>query len=274
MNPRQAYSARTGRTGTWRRVAAAVVPPLVPLVVVTAAVELLVGFGAVPSWLVPAPSQVFAAMVDNAESLMRAMWETALGSAVGFAISATLGMGIAMVLSSSRLVQRAFYPYAIFFQTVPIIAVAPLLVIWFGNGINAVIASACIVSVFPIIANTLAGLLSTDAALRDLFRLHRASRLATFWKLCLPFALPNILTGLRIGGGLSVICAIVGEFITTGSGLGGLMTVARQQQRTDLVFAGLLLSAVLGIALFGAINLASARSLRHWHASEQVGSDG
>src|SRR5213075_2138516 len=130
-----------------------------------------------------------------------------------FAGSALFGISIAVFLSSSRGIQRAFFPYAVFFQTVPIVAIAPLLVIWFGYGMRTVIASAFIVSIFPVIANTLTGLLSTDPALRDLFRLYGASPSATLWKLRLPAALPQILTGLRIAGGLAVIGAIVGEFI-------------------------------------------------------------
>jgi NitT/TauT family transport system permease protein len=131
---------------------------------------------------------------------------------------------LAVLLALGGWVQRAFYPYAVFFQTVPIIAIAPLLVIWFGLDIRAVIASAFIVSIFPVIASTLDGLLSVDPALRDLFRLYRAGPMAALFKLRLPFALPNILTGLRVGSGLAVIGAIAGEFIT-GGGLGGLIAL-------------------------------------------------
>jgi NitT/TauT family transport system permease protein len=172
-----------------------------------------------------------------------------------------------VLLSSSRAIQRAFYPYAVFFQTVPIIAIAPLLVIWFGYGMKTVIAAAFIVSIFPVIANTLTGLLSTDPALRDLFRLYGASPGVTLVKLRFPAALPQILTGLRVASGLAVIGAIVGEFIG-GAGLGSVVDVARTQQRVDKVFAAVLLASVLGLALFGLINLVSVLTLRRWHASE------
>jgi NitT/TauT family transport system permease protein len=131
-----------------------------------------------------------------------------------------------------------------------------------------VVASAFIVSIFPVIANTLNGILSTDPALRDLFRLYDASPAATLWKLRFPAALPQILTGLRIAGGLAVIGAIVGEFIG-GQGLGSVIDIARTQQRTDKVFAAVLLASVLGLALFGVINIASRLVLRRWHVSEQ-----
>lgn len=226
--------------------------------------------GWVAPYLVPAPSRVLATLTSarDGADLFRATGQTALASLAGFAASAGVGLVVAIALSSARWVQRAFYPYAVFFQTVPIIAIAPLLVIWIGYGMPTVIASAFIVSVFPVIANTLGGLLSTDPALRDLFRLYGAGNVATLLKLRLPFALPSIMVGLRVAAGLAVIGAIVGEFIT-GGGLGGVIDVSRTQQRTDKIFAGLLLAAGLGIALFTLINVTSLLALRRWHASEK-----
>jgi len=243
-------------------------PPLIPFVVVTLALEWMVRAGVVAGYLVPAPSAVFRALLDNRDELAAAMGKTSAGALVGFALSTLSGIVIAVLLSSSRAIQRSFYPYAVFFQTVPIIAIAPLLVIWFGYGMKTVIASAFIVSIFPVIANTLQGLLSTDPALRDLFRLYGASSMVTLVKLRFPAALPQILTGLRVASGLAVIGAIVGEFIG-GAGLGSVVDVARTQQRVDKVFAAVLLASVLGLALFGVINLISALTLRRWHASEQ-----
>jgi NitT/TauT family transport system permease protein len=242
------------------------IPPLIPLVIVAAAAEIAVRSGWVQAFLVPAPSRVLAAMTQNSTALWQAALSTTIASALGFAMSVVLGIVIAVLLSSAAWVQRAFYPYAVFFQTVPIIAIAPLLVIWVGWD-RTVVASAFIVSIFPVIANTLSGLLSTDPALRDLFRLYGATPLASLWKLRLPFAMPNIFTGLRIAAGLAVIGAIVGEFIT-GTGIGGVIQVSRQQQRVDKIFAGLLLASMLGIVLFLVISLVSRLTLRHWHASE------
>jgi NitT/TauT family transport system permease protein len=249
---------------------AALWPPIIPLVVVVLVLEWIVRAGWVPIYLIPPPSRVLTTLfspVDGKE-LRQAAQTTALAALSGFALSAVIGIVIAIALSSARWIQRAFYPYAIFFQTVPIIAIAPLLVIWIGFDIRTVIASAFIVSVFPVIANTLSGLLSTDPALRDLFRLYGASHVASLLKLRLPFALPSIMTGLRVAGGLAVIGAIVGEFIT-GTGLGGVIDIARTQQRIDKIFAGLILAALLGICLFALVNLASWIVLRNWHASEK-----
>jgi NitT/TauT family transport system permease protein len=242
--------------------------PLIPLVVLTLTAEFLVRQGFVRAYLIPAPSAVLRAIIDSRAELLQALFSTSAGSLVGFGMSALTGIAIAVLLSSSRGVQRAFYPYAIFFQTVPLIAVAPLLVIWFGFGIQTVIASAFVASVFPVIANTLSGILSTDPPLRDLFKLYGASRLATLFKLRLPAALPQVFTGLRVSAGLAVIGAIVGEFIA-GGGLGSVVETARTQQRIDKVFAAVLLASLLGLALFGLINLLSHLTLRRWHASEQ-----
>ena len=245
-----------------------ILPPLIPLILIVAVLEFIVRSGATPSYLVPAPTSVFRAIFDNWRELGQATMKTSAAAVIGFVLCTMAGIAIAVALSSSRAIQRAFYPYAVFFQTVPIIAIAPLLVIWFGYGMKTVVAAAFVVSIFPVIANTLTGILSTDPALRDLFRLYCASPAVTLFKLRFPAALPQILTGLRIASGLAVIGAIVGEFIG-GEGLGSVVDIARTQQRVDKVFAAVLLASLLGLALFGAINLISALTLRRWHASEQ-----
>ena len=242
--------------------------PLVPLVVACAVAEIAVRRAWVPAYLVPAPSQVLRVFTTDRD-LWKATGETALASVAGFVLSAVVGLLIAIALSSSRWVQRMFYPYAVLFQTIPIIAIAPMLIIWVGFGLRTVIASACIVSVFPVIANAVSGLLSTDPALLDLFRLYGAGRGTTLLKLRLPFALPSILTGLRIAAGLSVIGAIVGEFIT-GGGIGSIVDAARTQQRVDRAIAALILASGLGIGLFGLVNLLSRLTLRNWHPSEKA----
>jgi NitT/TauT family transport system permease protein len=244
------------------------IPAAIPFLVVTIALEWLVRAGWIKAFLVPPPSGVFGTILRDWPELFAALARTSAGALLGFALSTVAGIAIAVFLSSSRAIQEAFYPYAVFFQTVPVIAIAPLLVIWFGYGMRTVVASAFIVSIFPVIANTLNGILSTDPALRDLFRLYGASPAVTLWKLRFPAALPQILTGLRIAGGLAVIGAIVGEFIG-GQGLGSVIDIARTQQRTDKVFAAVLLASVLGLTLFGVINIVSRLVLRRWHVSEQ-----
>jgi NitT/TauT family transport system permease protein len=257
------------RERTLRRWVAAAGPPLAVLVFGVVALEVSVRVFHVRRFLLPPPSDVLRTIVREGPELWPALGETALAAAIGFAASTVFGVAAAVALSSARWVQRAFYPYAVFFQTVPIIAIAPLLVVWIGYGIETVAVSAFIVSAFPVVANTLGGLLSTEPALRDLFHLYGAGRAQTMLKLRLPFALPSILTGLRVAAGLAVIGAIVGEFIA-GGGLGGVIDVSLTQQRVDKVFAGVLLASLLGLTLFLLVNLISRLVLRNWHASEQT----
>lgn len=249
----------------------AALAPLAALVILLALWEGLTRILALPAWLLPPPSAVAAAGAHEALPLWNAALTTGRSALVGFGLSAGVGVLAAVLLSSSRLLERALYPYTLFLQTVPIVAIAPLLVLWFGPGARAVAVSSFIVSLFPVIANTLSGLRSVDPALRDLFRLYGARRLATLWKLELPAALPHLFTGLRVASGLAVIGAIVGEFVAgfseDAAGLGILVLASYRQLRTDLLFAAVLAASVLGLALFGAVSLTGSRLLRRWHPS-------
>ena len=251
-----------------------ILPPFAALTLFVAVWELGVRALAVPAYLLPPPSAVTAAAWSHAGSLRSAAGCTARAALTGFALSAVLGILAAVVLGSSRLLSRALYPYTVFLQTVPIVAIAPLLVLWFGAGFRAVAVSALIVSVFPVIASTLAGLRSVDPALRDMFRLYGASRAATLLQLELPAAVPSIVTGLRVAGGLAVIGTIVGEFVAgyaeDGAGLGIMVMAANRQLRTDLVFAAVIAASLLGLAIFGAVGVAGHLLLRRWHPSEEA----
>jgi NitT/TauT family transport system permease protein len=250
-----------------------VLPPLGALVILLGLWEVLARGLSIPVFLLPPPSAVAAAARADAGLLFSAAVVTARAALIGFLLSAVLGILAAVALASSRALERALYPYTVFLQTVPIVAVAPLLVLWFGPGLRAVAVSALIVSVFPVIANTLAGLRSVDPALRDLFRLYGASRLATLLKLELPAALPSIVTGLRVAAGLAVIGTLVGEFVAgfseDGAGLGITVLAANRQMKTDLLFAAVLSATGLGLLIFGSVNLAGNLLLRRWHPSEK-----
>lgn len=250
------------------RGASAIFLPLLTFVAVTGAAELVVRAGWVADYILPAPTQVFRALMEPGTDLWPGLWETAKAALAGLGLSILIGGTLAVLLSSSRVARRALYPYAVFFQTVPIIAIAPMLVIWTKTQFQTVAVAACIASVFPVIANSFAGLSSTEPALRDLFRLYGGSWWQTLWKLRLPWALPNILTGLRVAAGLAVIGAMVGEFVG-GGGLGSVIETAKPQLRNDKIFAAVLLASLMGLVLFVAIQLLSMLALRHWHASER-----
>jgi NitT/TauT family transport system permease protein len=250
-----------------------VAAPVIVLTIVVITWEIFARAWPVAPYLLPKPSEILRSFVVSGADLMDGLLWTTLAAVAGFAGSALAGVLIAVALSSSVLIRRAFYPYTLFFQTVPIIAIAPMLLFWLGPGLQSVAVCAFIVSVFPVIANTLTGLLSTDPALSDLFRLYGAGRMESLWKLRLPSALPGIFTGLRVAAGLSVIGTVIAEFlvgqIVGRAGLGVRIISAIHESRTDLAFAAVILASLLGLALFGVVNLCGHLALRRWHASEQ-----
>ena len=253
-------------------IARQILPPIAVFVAVVLIWAAYVRLTDAPAWFMPRPLGVLQSILTDRDDLLSSLGWTTIAALGGFACSALVGIGIAVALSASEILRRAFYPYTLFFQTVPIVAIAPMLLIWLGVGIGPVAVCSFIVSVFPVIANTLTGLLSTDPALADLFRLYGSRRLATLWKLRLPSALPNIFTGLRIAAGLAVIGTVVAEFlvgqIVGQVGLGVRVVSAIKQSRMDLAFAAVLLASLLGLAMFGAVNVAGHLALRRWHASE------
>ena len=218
--------------------------------------ETAVRSGWVASYLLPAPSEVYTTSIELRSEIWAATKATLESIVYGLAASFTVGVTLAISFFAVPILRRAILPFCVFFQTVPIVAIAPLLVIWFGFGPTTVKASAFIVSLFPILANTLTGLEETDPLLRELFALYKPSRWKTITKLQIPSAIPYILTGLRISVGLATIGAIVGEFIA-GGGVGSLIDSARTQQRVDLVFSGVIASSLLALFLVLSIDLIS-----------------
>lgn len=246
-------------------------PPIVVVLGLLVAWEAAVRLWAVPLYLLPAPTRIAEAIFEDGWRLVAATGRTAAATGLGFVASAVIGVVAGSLLSVVPLARRGVYPLTLLLQMVPLVAIAPMLVIWFGYGLPSVVASACIVSLFPVVAGTLDGLQSVDPGLRELFRIHGAGRVRTWWSLGLPSSLPSIVTGLRIAAGLAVIGAIVGEF-TGGYGgdvapLGGVITSALKQQRTPTVFAAITLAAGLGFVLFGIVNAVGWMFLRRWHAS-------
>lgn len=202
----------------------------------------------VPDYLFPRPLQVLFAFKDYKADLLSALQETSIHTIIGLSFSFIGGSLLALLISLSTWLRAGLLPMALFFQTVPIIAIAPMLVIWFGFGPPTVIASASIVSFFPILASTLQGLESTPKASLELFHLYRSNLYHLYFKLKIPYAIPLILNGVRVSMGLAVVGALVGEFIG-GGGLGSLIDSARTQQRVDLVFAAVFCSCGLGWCL-------------------------
>jgi NitT/TauT family transport system permease protein len=221
-----------------------------------------------PPVLLPSPPRVLEAMWQNRAGLALATLFTAGAALAGLLLSSLGGVLVAMLFSQSVVIRRSCYPYAIFLQTVPIVAVAPLIVIWIGEGFAAIVVVAFIISLFPIITNATDGLLSVPTELRELFRLNRASRWQILWHLQLPHALPRILTGVKIASATAVLGAIVGEFFTGASarvrGLGNLIFAANGQFRLDILFAAIFLCTFLGVTIFYSVSFLGQRYLLYW----------
>jgi NitT/TauT family transport system permease protein len=256
------------------RAVRAALPPIVVLALALVMWEVAVVALKLPPYLLPAPSAVARAAWGDSARMAAATLETAKAAVGGFALATVLGVALGSALGSSRMLQRGFYPLALLFQMVPLVAIAPLLVIWLGYGLRSTLASACIVAVFPVLASTLDGLRSTDPGLQEIFRIHHAGRLARWWKLELPSSLPSIVTGCRVAAGLAVIGAVVGEFVSGYAGdrapLGIVITTGMREARTDIVFAAVALSACVGFLLFGIVSALGWLLLRRWHASANL----
>jgi NitT/TauT family transport system permease protein len=223
----------------------------------------------VPRFLLPSPIDVAGAILRDPAKLLYAMLRTGAAAVAALVASVFGGVLIGFVFAQSAILRRSLYPYAVFLQTVPIIAVAPLIVLWMGYGTASIVTVATIISVFPVITAATAGLTRVDPLLADVFRLHHASRWQTLWKLRMPNAVPSIITGARTSSGLAVIGAIVGEFFTGygagDSGLGFLIRVTADQSRTPDLFAAVLTSTALGVCIFGVVSAAGAAILSRWY---------
>ncbi|MDQ6423213.1 ABC transporter permease [Paenibacillus sp. LHD-117] len=258
--------------GAWKAKLAGVVPPVSAFIIVVGLWELIGRQFDVPVFLLPKPSDIVNAASENWGSLSAALITTASETVIGFLLSVIIGIGAAILLASSKLVERSVYPYAIVLQTIPIIAIAPIIVIWFGAGINAIVFITFLIGFFPMLSNTLIGLNSTDHNMKNLFFLYNANPFQTMIRLRLPAALPYIIGGLKISATLSVIGAIVGEYMAglggANGGLGYAITVAATRLRTPYLFACGLSASILGIVFFLIVNQISKWLLSSWHESE------
>lgn len=226
---------------------------------------------ALPAYVLPGPVQVWGALVSGWASLSGSLLITVQITAAALVMAAVLGLLLAILFAQSRIVELSLFPYAVILQVTPIVAIAPLIIIWVDNTRAALLICAWIVAFFPVLANTTLGLNSVDRNLLDLFRLYRASRWQVLSRLRLPTALPFYLAGLRISGGLALIGAIVAEFVAgTGgvaSGLAYRILEAGFQLKIDRMFAALALVSLTGVVIFALLWLLSWLLLRHWHES-------
>jgi NitT/TauT family transport system permease protein len=247
-----------------------IVLPVAVLAVGILVWELVVRLRDVPPYVLPAPALVVRTLVSDWAVLSASLVRTLVTTLEGFLLAAAGGVGLAVIFNQSRLAEYCLYPYAVILQVTPIVAIAPLLLVYLPQQ-AAVLACAWIVAFFPVLANTTLGLRSVDRNLLDLFTLYRTSRAQVLWHLKLPAALPYVLGGLRIAGGLALIGAVVAEIAagSAGAGSGLAYRIAESGYRLNIprMFAALVLLSVAGIVIFYLLSLVTHLALRRWHES-------
>ena len=265
-DPRPSTAMSTGLAGGWPRF----VLPVATLGLAILAWDLVVRINHIPPFILPGPGLVAATLVSDWTLLWDSLLVTLTTTFEGLALALFGGIGLAILFNQSRLIEHSLYPFAVILQVTPVVAIAPLLLIYLPQQ-GAVLACAWIVAFFPVLANTTLGLNSVDRNLVDLFAIYGASRAAILWRLKLPAALPYMLGGLKIAGGLALIGAVVAEIAAgaAGAGSGLAYRIAESGYRLNIprMFAALILLSATGVAIFLATSLLSHLLLRRWHES-------
>jgi NitT/TauT family transport system permease protein len=251
--------------------------PVTALILILFTWHLALSVLGVPSFIIPKPFDIVSAAIENRALLLESTWRTVSAALSGLIVAILIGIAVAVLFRQAQWLERSLMPYAVLLQTTPIVAVAPIVVIWIGPGLYAIVVVVFIISFFPMMSNTLAGFHSVDPERADLFRLYHASRLRALWKLEFPSALPFIVAGARISAGLSVIGAIVGEFVAgIGGGRGGLgyvVTVSARQLNTPYLFAAAIAGALVGIIFYNVVGISARHLLGAWQDSYARGTE-
>ena len=246
--------------------------PVAVAIVLLALWQALVTWYDVPAYLVPSPARIGQTLWTDRGLLLDSLGVTVGIALTALAVAIVAGVAIALLFAQSRLVEASLFPYAILLQVTPIVAIAPLIIIWVKDTRVALVICAVVVAIFPIISNTTLGLRSVDPGLADLFRMSRASRWQTMLRLRIPSALPWFFAGLRIASGLALIGAVVAEFVAgtggQGAGLAYQILMAGIQLNVPRLFAALVLITLAGVVLYLAVSVLSRYALARWHESE------
>ncbi len=245
--------------------------PVVMLALLLAAWQAYVVLANVPHYILPSPTAIAAAFGEDHATLLRALWVTLQTTFLALIIALVTGVALAVLMAQSKWIELALFPYAVILQVTPIVAIAPLILIYTSTTEQALLICAWLVAFFPVLSNTAQGLRSTDHNLLNLFELYRASRWQTLFLLRLPNALPYFLAGLRIAGGLALIAAVVAEFAagTPGANAGLAFRLIEAQHRLNIprLFAALVLLSLTGVAIYCVTSLISWLLLRKRHES-------
>jgi NitT/TauT family transport system permease protein len=260
-----------GRRAGGRGAVAAAAPPLLVGLAVLAGWEALIRARGIPEYILPGPLAILRAMIEHRAVLAASLWVTLEVTATALVTATVAGGLLAVLLSQARWIERGFYPLTVVLQVTPLVAIAPLIILWVKDVRLALWICASLAAFFPIVANTVLGLKSADHGLLDLFELYGASRRQLLWHLRLPAALPYFLGGLRISGGLALIGAVVAEFVagTGGAETGLAYRILESGYNLEIprMFAALALLAAAGVAIFALLSGLSHWTLRRWHES-------
>jgi ABC-type nitrate/sulfonate/bicarbonate transport system permease component len=239
------------------------VTPFILLALVVAGWEIWVRWNETPRWYLPGPSLIARTTWNDRVLLVENGWVTLREILAGFSVAVVAGVATAIAIASSRIVERALYPLVIASQAIPIVALAPLLLIWFGHGMTPKVIMTALIAFFPITVATADGLRSADRETLNLMRTLGASRWQRFRLVSVPSALPSFFSGARIGIAVAVIGAVIGELVGSNAGLGHMMTLANASLRTDRVFACVLVLSVMAVVLFALVAMVE-RAVLPW----------
>jgi ABC-type nitrate/sulfonate/bicarbonate transport system permease component len=231
--------------------------------------EAYVRFFSVPKWLLPAPSVIAVTLVTNRELLVRHSLITLLEVLIGCGVSLVVGVILAAAIVWSRTLERVLYPVVIASQTIPIIVIAPLLLVWVGYGLTPKVIVVALIAFFPIVVNTVDGLKSVDPDTVNLMRTLGAKRWHIFVKVQVPASLPFFFSGARVAMAVSVIGAVIGEWVGSSQGLGYLMIRSKPQFLTERVFAAIVILSAMGIGLFGGLGVIEKLAIPWWHNEQR-----
>jgi NitT/TauT family transport system permease protein len=223
---------------------------------------------AVPSWLLPSPSEIVTKTYEFRSEFPRHILATTLATIFGFIIATVVGIGLALLFATVRILEQTIYPALVAIQSVPKVALAPLFLMWIGYGLTTKIAIVFLVAVFPIVVSATTGLKAVPESLVQMVRAFRASRSVELFQIRLPYAVPYVFVGLRVGITLAATGAVIGEFVGASAGLGYLITVATQQFNTSLAFGAIVLLAILSVVLYYLVDL-SQRLMFPWSVKGQ-----
>ena len=265
VNTAQLRRARRERVLTW-------VMPIILLMIAVGLWEYLVWYHEIPKYLIPSPSLIAEALVKDGPSLMASSWFTVKLTFFSLGLAIIGGVHLGALFALSRPVELSLFPFAVILQVTPVVAIAPLILIYVDSTFAALLICAWIVAFFPILSNTVIGLRSADHNLSDLFTMYRATRWQRLRYLLAPSALPYFMAALKVAGGLALIGAVVAEFVagTAGQNTGLASRIIESSFRSEIprMFAALVLVSFLGIIIFLLTSWASSKVLGHWHESE------